>query len=372
MFNRDYSVLITAHSGAKVYSFHVNRWTVKAAFFLFITFVIGSAAIIYSTVVDYRVLNNAVLPAYTSNITLAEENMLLYQEIETRDNAIGSLEFRVEKEREEYAQALARLHASIKRLNKFYTDLKIMAGFRLTADEAKRLKGDVSDLGSGGPSMDRYEYVQSMLLCQNEEFLHESIKRENVLAGECGRCEKEFLVLKAMLEKKKSLLADMPDVTPVKGIITSYFGARRANGIHNGLDIAAPTGTPVVAPAEAVVVKAGPSPLYGNVVFLDHGKGVTSRYAHLSDINCSIGDRVSRGDVIGFVGATGWATGSHLHYEIRINGIPVDPVNYLNEKLQVHIVDGSKQINVDLPDDFGETLELVEDETVPVKGSGGK
>jgi murein DD-endopeptidase MepM/ murein hydrolase activator NlpD len=179
-------------------------------------------------------------------------------------------------------------------------------------------------------------------------------------------------VLKAMLEKKKSLLADMPDMTPVKGIITSYFGARRANGIHNGLDIAAPTGTPVVAPADAVVVKAGPSPLYGNVIFLDHGKGVTSRYAHLSDIGCSIGDRVSRGDVIGFVGATGWATGSHLHYEIRINGIPVDPINYLNEKLQVHIVDGSKQINVDLPDDFDETLELVEDENVPVKESGGK
>lgn len=372
MFDRDYSVLITAHSGDKVHSFHINRWTIRTAFVLFVVFVVGFAAITYSAVVDYRVLNEAVVPAYASNIILAEENVRLYEEIEARDNAIGSLEFRVEKEREEYAQALARLHASIKRLNKFYTDLKIMAGFRLSADEAKRLKGDVRDLGSGGGSMDRYEYVQSMLLCQDEEFLRESIKRESVLAKECGRCEKEFLLLKAMLEKKKSLLADMPDMAPVKGIITSYFGARRANGAHNGLDIAAPSGTPVAAPAEAVVVKAGPSSLYGNVVFLDHGKGVTSRYAHLSDINCAIGDRVTRGDVIGFVGATGWATGSHLHYEIRINGIPVDPVNYLNEKLQIHIVDGSKRINVDLPGGFEETLDLVEGDKAPIGGPGEK
>jgi murein DD-endopeptidase MepM/ murein hydrolase activator NlpD len=368
MFKRDYTVLITAHSGDGVHTFHVNRWAIRAALILFIAVAISSSAVIYTAVVNYRVLNDAVVPAYASNIILAEENMRLYEEIETRDNAIGSLEFRVEKEREEYAQALARLHASIKRLNKFYTDLKIMAGFRLSADEAKRLSGNVEDLGSGGPSMDRYEYVQSMLLQQDEDFIRESISRESVLAKECARCEKEFLVLKAMLEKKKSLLADMPDMTPVKGIITSYFGARRANGVHNGLDIAAPTGTPVAAPAEAVVIKAGPSSLYGNVVFLDHGKGVTSRYAHLSDVNCTIGDRVVRGDVIGFVGATGWATGSHLHYEIRINGVSVDPINYLSEKLQIHIVDGSKRVNVDIPDDFEETLELVE-EDVPIGGS---
>jgi len=369
MFKRDYSVLITAHSGEKTYSFHINRWAIRAAVVLLITAAVGSTAVVYTAVVNYRVLNEAVVPAYASNIILAEENMRLYEEIETRDNAIGSLEFRVDKEREEYAQALARLHASIKRLNKFYTDLKIMAGFRLSADEAKRLSGNVEDLGSGGPSMDRYEYVQSMLLQQNEEFIRESVNRESLLAKECSRCEKEFLVLKAMLEKKKSLLADMPDMPPVRGIITSYFGAGRSNGVHNGLDIAAPMGTPIVAPADAVVVKAGPSPLYGNVVFLDHGEGVTSRYAHLSDVNCLVGDRVVRGDVIGFMGATGWATGSHLHYEIRINGVPVDPINYLNDKLQIHIVDGSKRINVDIPEDFEETLELVEAEDVPIGGS---
>jgi murein DD-endopeptidase MepM/ murein hydrolase activator NlpD len=367
MLKRDYSVLITAHSGDRVYSFHVNRWAIRAGLILFIAFALGSTAVIYTAVVDHRVLNDAVVPAYATNIILAEENMRLYEEIETRDDAIGSLEFRVEKEREEYAQALARLHASIKRLNKFYTDLKIMAGFRLSADEAKRLNGGVEDLGSGGPSMDRYEYVQSMLLQQDEDFIRESLNREGVLAKECARCEKEFLILKAMLEKKKSLLADMPDMPPVRGIITSYFGARRANGIHNGLDIAAPLGTPIVAPADAVVIQAGPRSLYGNVVFLDHGEGVTSRYAHLSDVNCSVGDRVVRGDVIGFMGATGWATGSHLHYEIRINGVPVDPINYLNEKLQVHIVDGSKRINVDIPEDFEETLELAEGD-VPIGG----
>ena len=117
------------------------------------------------------------------------------------------------------------------------------------------------------------------------------------------------------------------------------------------MDIAAALGTPVCAPAEGVVLVAGPYPYYGNVVFLDHGGGFSTRYGHLATVGVKVGDRVERGDVIGKVGATGLATGSHLHYEVRINNVLVDPYNYLNAKLPIHIVDGSKLKIVEIPED---------------------
>ncbi len=223
--------------------------------------------------------------------------------------------------------------------------MRIMAGFKLDAASAKKL-------GAGGPSVDEADYFDGLYKLDEERFRAEAKRYEGTLRSGCIGCEKEFLVLRRLLERRKSLLADVPDMPPVKGIVTSYFGARRWGGrIHVGLDIAAPLGTAVRAPADGVAIVAGAYPYYGQVVFLDHGGGFTTRYGHLSTAEVKKGDRVERGDVLGRVGATGLATGSHLHYEVRINGVPVDPYNYLNAKLPIHIVDGSKLKVVEIPDD---------------------
>lgn len=123
----------------------------------------------------------------------------------------------------------------------------------------------------------------------------------------------------------------MPAGSPLGGsVLTSGFGMRRhplfgGYRPHLGVDLAAPTGTPIFAPSDGVVGKADWAGGYGLLVALEHGKGIQSRYGHLSRLNVSAGQRVRKGDVIGYVGSTGRSTGPHLHYEIRIDGRPVQP-----------------------------------------------
>ena len=122
---------------------------------------------------------------------------------------------------------------------------------------------------------------------------------------------------------------------PTKGTISSTFGTRvhpvfKTKITHTGIDISAPKGTPVNAADTGEVLYTGWLSGYGHVVILDHGANMTTVYAHLSQIECSEGEKVNRGSLIGRVGATGIATGNHLHFEVRVNGDAVDPMRYLN------------------------------------------
>jgi murein DD-endopeptidase MepM/ murein hydrolase activator NlpD len=115
---------------------------------------------------------------------------------------------------------------------------------------------------------------------------------------------------------------------------TSGFGARsdpftRGMAMHTGIDFRAPSGTPVRATAAGKVVESGHTGGYGNMVEIDHGNGLTSRYAHLSVLDVDVGETVQKGTVIGRVGSTGRSTGPHLHYETRIDGDAADPLRFL-------------------------------------------
>lgn len=118
---------------------------------------------------------------------------------------------------------------------------------------------------------------------------------------------------------------------PVNGRISSGFGMRfhpilHRTKLHTGVDFSAPTGSPIHAAARGTVIHAGWWGAYGNAVIVDHGGGLTTLYGHMSKIACSPGQDVSRGRVLGYVGSTGWSTGPHLHYEVRRNGVPVNPL----------------------------------------------
>ncbi len=133
---------------------------------------------------------------------------------------------------------------------------------------------------------------------------------------------------------------DAPSLWPVMGPITSSFGERVDPVLHNGegefhsgIDISAPTGTPVRATADGLVKLAGLANGYGREVILDHGNALETCYGHLSGFAVMEGERVVRGQVIGYVGATGRVTGSNLHYEVRIHNTPVNPHKYLRETL---------------------------------------
>ena len=122
----------------------------------------------------------------------------------------------------------------------------------------------------------------------------------------------------------------MPSIWPAAGYVSSPYGLRfGGTEFHQGIDIAAEMGTPIVATADGVVTAAGWNGGYGNMVDIDHGSGIVTRYGHASAVAVSVGQQVRRGEVIAYVGSTGRSTGPHVHYEVRVNGAPVNPAAYL-------------------------------------------
>ena len=145
-----------------------------------------------------------------------------------------------------------------------------------------------------------------------------------------------FQELDNFFKNQKSLLSSTPSIWPTRGWVTSGFGFRKSpfTGLrekHEGWDIAARAGSKVRATADGEVVVEGREYGYGNMVEVDHGYGVMTRYGHNSKHLVKVGDRVKRGQVIALVGSTGRSTGPHLHYEVLLHGVPVSPKNYILE-----------------------------------------
>jgi len=145
---------------------------------------------------------------------------------------------------------------------------------------------------------------------------------------------KSFDILEKAYRDQSLLLASTPSIAPAKGMISYGYSWRKdpftgQRAFHTGLDIVAPFGTPILAPADGIVVKAGRMAGYGNVVYLSHGNGLSTRFAHLSGFSVGPGKEISRGDVIGFIGNTGRSLGAHLHYEVLLHNRKVDPSQYI-------------------------------------------
>jgi murein DD-endopeptidase MepM/ murein hydrolase activator NlpD len=190
-------------------------------------------------------------------------------------------------------------------------------------------------LGTGGPDELGLQSLAAIGEKNQEEALKEMHQELTQMQGDASRQEVSLQMLIEYFEDKRSLYSSTPSVWPVRGWITSPYGNRTSpfSGtvkFHEGLDIAAQTGTPVMAPADGVVVKAGFSTGYGNMVEISHGYGIKTVFAHHSRLNVKAGQRIKRGDVIAYVGDTGSSTGPHLHYEVRLNGLPVNPMKYMN------------------------------------------
>jgi hypothetical protein len=154
------------------------------------------------------------------------------------------------------------------------------------------------------------------------------IRRANLLAASFGEASDS-------LTHHRERLAAMPSIMPTRGWLTSAFTSMREHPIlhilrpHEGIDVTAPMGAPILAPAGGRVVKTGWEPGYGNVIVIDHGYGLTTKFAHCSKVDAQTGQMVKRSQVIAFVGNTGLATGPHLHYEVHVGGKPVDPLRYV-------------------------------------------
>lgn len=149
------------------------------------------------------------------------------------------------------------------------------------------------------------------------------------------RLQSRLSVLEQRFEAQNDLLSSTPSIAPVRGILTDGFGGRSdpftgEPGSHNAIDISSAVGQPVRAPADGIVVKAEWANGYGNVIYLTHPfSGYSTRYGHLRTFAKKPGDKVKRGEIIGYVGSTGRSTGPHLHYEVRLNNNPVNPLEYI-------------------------------------------
>jgi murein DD-endopeptidase MepM/ murein hydrolase activator NlpD len=154
------------------------------------------------------------------------------------------------------------------------------------------------------------------------------IRRANLLAS-------SFKEAADSLSVHTARLAATPSIMPTQGWLSSAFSAMREHPIlhlarpHEGIDVSAPMGSPIEAPAAGVVSDAGWETGYGNTVTINHGFGIVTKFAHASKILVKVGQRVSRGQRIALVGNSGLATGPHLHYEVHVNGRPVDPLKYV-------------------------------------------
>ena len=158
-----------------------------------------------------------------------------------------------------------------------------------------------------------------------------------VLSDLLGTMASRLDIMRTGVQRRQALAAATPSIWPVPGWLSSPYGNRRdpftgGADFHPGLDISADYGQPVKATADGTILVAERSGSYGNLVEIDHGYGIVTRYGHLSRFGAVAGQQVHRGDVIGYVGSTGRSTSAHLHYEILLNGKLTNPLKLLAEK----------------------------------------
>ena len=136
--------------------------------------------------------------------------------------------------------------------------------------------------------------------------------------------------LRDTLKERNARLAATPSIWPTEGVITSRFGWRwGGSDWHPGIDVAADSGTPIVATADGVVIASGWNGGYGRQVIVDHGYGITTSYAHNSENVATVGQKVRKGQVVAYMGSSGFSTGPHVHYEVKVNGTVVNPANFM-------------------------------------------
>ncbi len=223
-------------------------------------------------------------------------------------------------------------------------DNKLLGTLIKQGDEVNKYKAMLEDESSKIKELkDRLENIQTTISAQS--------KRQKTVVSKLKKERSMFEISERQLEResikliyKISELSDKSTnpnaagtfIYPVNARITSPFGPRRhpifgVRSMHSGIDLAAPGGTPIKASEGGLVIYSGWYGGYGKVIIIDHARGYSTLYAHMSSTAKKVGDRVGQGDVVGYEGSTGYATGPHLHFEVRHQGKPKNPVNFLTK-----------------------------------------
>lgn len=306
MAKQSYTLIVVSDHNAPVKRFHIQKsFLVQLA--VGVVLMVGMAA--GATFHYFRVAQDAA------------ENRILREENLTMRTQLKSVRERIE-----------HIGSTLDRVERF--DQKLRAVTLLSDPQRNLAMGPTeSEPGTTSPTPSDTQFTQ----LTTQETPNALMGRLDKLSAEATRQEQSLQELQAYFQDQKSLLASTPSIWPARGWVTSDFGQRldpytAERVMHQGLDIAAPHGKEVFAPSDGTVVFAGLEGGYGNVIVIDHGYGIKTRYGHLSRLMVKAGDHIKRGSLIAAVGNTGRSTGPHLHYEVRVNGIPQNPRKFILEE----------------------------------------
>lgn len=306
MPNRFYTILIIPENSSRPRQLHVPAWLVRAGLV-----VLPVLALIAVTLfLDYRFVANQVY----ENRELQSENRRLRQNVQLYQNRMEALE------------------SSLDRIENFSARLKMITNLMDKDQLSQHLELPPPDASSNlSFAAKPTEGVIETSLSKKEDAAFEKLSTQSLTL------EQSLHDLYELLSDQKSFLNALPTKKPAEGYFTSGFGVRvsplgeNAEKMHEGLDVANAVGTPIHSPAQATVIYAGRKSGYGQIVILDHGYGLETWYGHTSKVLVKAGQRIRRGQRIALMGNSGHSTGSHLHYEVRVHGIPVDPLAYILE-----------------------------------------
>ena len=230
------------------------------------------------------------------------------------------------KQIQRFAREINGLKSSLAALNKLEKKVRVIANIEK--------KGDQNSFFGIGGSMPEDLDTKLALTEKHNDLLREMHDQSGQLNLALSNQKQGFESLLNSLEERDNLLAATPSIRPTNGWVTSKFGYRKSpyaglREFHRGLDIANREGTSVKAAADGIIKFCGLKGFLGKALVIDHGHGMATRYGHLQKILKRRGDAVKRGDIIGYLGSTGRSTGPHLHYEVFLNGIPVNPEKYI-------------------------------------------
>jgi murein DD-endopeptidase MepM/ murein hydrolase activator NlpD len=298
--NESFTLIVVPDRQSEVRRFRLRRaWILQALGAIAFLMLVGAGMVVhYGTVVTEAQENPA----------LRDENLKLKSEIAV------------------IREQLAHVKGTLDRVELF--DQKLRA-ITLLSDPQRNLAMGPTEVAPTLGSGDN-QFVRST----GQESPAALAAKLDKLSAEATRQEQSLQELQAFFAGQKSLLASVPSVWPTRGWVTSDFGSRvdpytSERVMHAGIDIAGPHGKEIIAPSDATVVFAGLEGGYGNVIVLDHGYGIKTRYGHLASVKVKPGERVKRGDLIAAMGNTGRSTGPHLHYEVRVNGIAQNPRKFI-------------------------------------------
>jgi murein DD-endopeptidase MepM/ murein hydrolase activator NlpD len=224
------------------------------------------------------------------------------------------------------SKKINQINQRMAKLQEFERKIRVMTSLEPSVDQDHFLSLGGSSMNTLKPDYQLQEVHRGLI-----RQMHESLRNLETEIAVTSLSQEE---LSDFLQEQKSILASTPSICPTEGWFSSGFGYRispftNQREFHKGLDIGTRVGTPIIAPADGLAVFVGREGSFGKMIVINHGYNMVTRYGHLHEIQVKKGQYVKRGQVIGTVGKTGRCTGPHLHYEVLVNGVPVNPLRYI-------------------------------------------